>query len=249
MSFISSLLFSCLFFLSCNSDKKLDWIASSAKVESQINHNDWDALLKKHVDNSGNVNYKGFKTDVLLLEAYIKKLTTNPIANETSKSEKLACFINLYNAATIKLIIDNYPVKSIKDINKPWDSAWIAFGDKKISLGDIEHKILRKMNEPRIHFAINCASYSCPKLKNEAYTAANLETQLEQAIIDFVTDPKRNIISAKKVELSKIFKWFKKDFTQNKTLIAYINTYTSEELTSKTKIDYLDYNWSLNEKQ
>ncbi len=220
-------------------------------INGQVNktiHSSWNSLLKTHVDHKGNVDYKGFLNDKKALANYIKELGENPLKENATKNEKLAYYINLYNAATVKLIIDNYPIKSIKKIDKPWDKEWIKVGDKTMSLGDIEHKILRKMQEPRIHFAINCASYSCPMLKNEAFIASKINTQLEQATKDFINDPKRNKISASEVQVSQIFKWFKKDFTTKGSIVDFINNYTSVSLSKKTTLKYLDYNWSLNEK-
>ena len=214
---------------------------------ASVDHSSWDALLQKHVDDKGNVDYAAMAADSEELNAYLKLLNENAPSENSLKNEKLAYYINLYNVATVKLIVDNYPLKSIKDLSSPWDKKWVKVGDKKYSLGQIEHKILRKMNEPRIHFAINCASYSCPKLLNKAFTTANLETLLEQATIDFINDPSRNKISEKKVQLSNIFKWYKGDFTGNGSLIEYINRYAKNKADKKAKITYLTYDWGLNE--
>ncbi len=214
-----------------------------------LDHSSWNSLLKKYVDDSGNVDYKGFKTDQDALSSYLDYLG-NTIPSETwSKEEGLAYYINLYNAATVQLILNNYPTKSIKDIKNPWGKEWVKIGEETFSLGDIEHKILRKMDEPRIHFAINCASFSCPKLLNEAYTVSKLESQLQKASEDFVNDPTRNILSKEKLQLSNIFKWYKKDFTENGSLIDYIKKHSQTEINSKAKIEYVTYDWSLNEKK
>lgn len=215
-------------------------------VQSSV-HSEWNALLKKYVTDAGNVDYKSFGNEKSALNSYIEKLGNNAPADSWSKKERLAYYINLYNAATVKLILDNYPTKSIKDINKPWGTKWVHVGDTKYSLGNIEHKILRKMNEPRIHFAINCASYSCPKLLNVAFTADNMETLLQKATNEFINDTKRNKISTNKIQLSNIFKWYKKDFTGNETLIEYLNTYLTTKINNNADIDYLKYDWSLNE--
>ncbi len=213
----------------------------------KIDHSEWDALLKKHVDQQGDVDYKAFAKDKEKLTSYLKELGQNPIASTAEKNERLAYYINLYNAGTVHLILENYPLKSIKDISRPWDKNWVTVGNSKYSLGDIEHKILRKMDEPRIHFAINCASYSCPRLLNEAFKASTMETQLETAARAFVNDPKRNAITEQVVEISEIFKWFKKDFTTKGTLKNYLNTYSNIKLLPTTKITYKDYDWRLNE--
>ena len=214
-----------------------------------IDHSAWDQLLKKYVDEKGNVDYKSFQKDKQALVNYLDFLAQNsPKANE-DKKERLAYYINLYNAATVKLILDNYPTNSIKDIRSPWDKKWVKVGEKELSLGHIEHKILRKMDEPRIHFAINCASYSCPKLLNEAFTASNMETLLQESTRDFINDPTRNIITSGRLRLSNIFKWYKKDFTLDGTLIEYINPYSEQSIASDAKINYLKYDWSLNERK
>jgi len=212
-----------------------------------VDHSTWDKLLKKYVADDGDVNYKGFKKDARLLNDYIQYLSTKVPSKNWSKQEKLAYFFNVYNANTIKLIIDNYPTKSIKDIGNPWSKNRIKIGDENFSLADIEHEVLRKMNEPRIHFAINCASVSCPKLLNTAYTANNIEALLDRTAKDFITNPEKNKISEHSVQLSKIFKWYKSDFTRNGSLIDYINQYSSVKINPDASIDYLEYNWNLNE--
>lgn len=210
-------------------------------------HQTWNVLLQKNVAENGDVNYKGFLKDIDQLEGYLSLLQQNAPAKNWSKNEKLAYYINLYNAGTVKLILDNYPTQSIKDINAPWDKKIVAIGDDKFSLGAIEHKILRKMNEPRIHFAINCASYSCPKLLNNAFLANTMEEQLQTATKEFIGDVTRNKITTDNVQLSEIFKWFKSDFTEDGTLVDFINKYSKTKIASDAKIKYTDYNWSLNE--
>ncbi|WP_281847279.1 DUF547 domain-containing protein [Olleya namhaensis] len=219
------------------------------KTEHSNIHFLWNELLQKHVSDNGNVNYKSFKTDHKKLVEYIHILAllkSNPEFDSISKNEKLAYWINAYNALTIDLIIKNYPVKSIKDIKDPWGQKLWELGDKWYSLEDIEHEILRKMDEPRIHFAIVCASYSCPKLQNTAFTASSLETQLTAATKQFLSDTKRNEVKENSLKLSKIFKWFDKDFEQNGSLIDFLNKYTDITISAKAKISYKDYNWDLN---
>jgi len=222
-------------------------INSSIMDHALPDHSSWNALLQKYVDLEGNVDYTAIAQEREKLGAYLAHLDENAPSQEWSKNEKLAYYINLYNAATVKLIVDNYPLKSIKDLSSPWDSKWVLIGGKKYSLGNIEHKILRKMNEPRIHFAINCASYSCPKLVNKAFLPETMEEQLETATIDFINDSSRNKISGKKAQLSNIFKWYKGDFTENGTLVDYLNRYSNTKADEKAKVSYLTYDWGLNE--
>ena len=145
------------------------------------------------------------------------------------------------------MILDNYPVKSIKEIKDPWGQKFFSLGDKKYSLEEVEHEILRKMNEPRIHFAINCASFSCPNLLNEAYTEASLEKQLTTVAKSFINDKSKNTITANKVEISKIFDWFSGDFKNKGTVIGFLNQYSSIKINSNAKLGYKEYNWTLNE--
>lgn len=214
---------------------------------NNVDHSTWNNLLKKHVSEQGNVNYKAFKKDAEELIKYIDYLSTKIPSDNWSNQEKLAYYINVYNANTIKLIIENYPIKSIKDIKNPWSIKFIKIGNESLSLSYIENNILRKMNEPRIHFAINCASKSCPKLLNIAYTTENVESLLEQVGTAFINDSEKNKISKEKVQLSKIFDWYKKDFIKNRNLIDYINQYSLKEINSNAKITYLEYDWNLNE--
>ena len=124
------------------------------------------------------------------------------------KNDSLAYFINAYNAVTIKLILDHYPLKSIRKLVTPWRFKRFKLNGKKISLNHIEHQILRKMKEPRIHFAINCASASCPKLRNRAFYAHSMEQQLEEVTTGFINDPKRNQLNQQEMVISRIFQWF-----------------------------------------
>lgn len=214
---------------------------------NSVDHSTWDKLLRKYVADNGDVNYKDFKTEAELLNAYIDYLATKIPSEDWSKQEKLAYFINLYNANTIKLILDHYPIKSIKDLNNPWSKKIIRIGEEKFSLSEIENKILRKMDEPRIHFAINCASKSCPKLLNKAFTSENVDKLLDKATREFISNPEKNNIKEQSVQLSKIFQWYKSDFTTNGNLVDYINQLSDVNVQQDTKITYLEYDWDLNE--
>ncbi len=212
-----------------------------------FDHAIFNDLLKKHISSDGNVNYNGLKGDSKTLERYIDLLKTHQPIDSWTKEDKMAYWINAYNALTIDLILRNYPTKSIKDIKDPWDQRLWQLGEKLYNLNDIEHEILRKMNEPRIHFAIVCASVSCPKLQNEAFTALNLEEQLTNATKDFLTDTSKNELSENNIKLSKIFKWFKKDFEQNGSLIDFFNQYSEVSISNDAKKSFKDYNWDLND--
>ncbi|WP_400076508.1 DUF547 domain-containing protein [Winogradskyella sp. R77965] len=213
----------------------------------EIMHNRWDKILQKYISQNGNIDYKAIRNDRSEFDVYIDYLSDNLPNEEWSKEEKLAYWINAYNALTVDLIIRNYPTNSIKDVKDPWDQRLWKFGNKWLNLNDIEHKILRKMDEPRIHFAIVCASESCPKLQNEAFNSKNLEAQLTNATKEFLSDTSKNEISKDRIKLSKIFKWFKKDFEQDGSLIDFLNQYSEVTISSSAKKSYKDYNWELND--
>lgn len=239
---------------SCNSAP----LNSSVQAQQKVNHQPWTQLLQKHVQPNGNVNYKGFQQDRQQLQAYLDQLSKG-IPNEKTwtREEQLAYWINAYNAYTVKLIVDNYPLKSIKDLNSKiaiptvntiWDDKFFTLGGQKYSLNNIEHDILRKkFDEPRIHFAVNCASVSCPKLRNEAYTAEKLERQLEQQTKEFINDPSKNRITANSPKVSSIFDWFGGDFKKNGSVISFLNRYANTKINPNAKLGYMNYDWALNE--
>ncbi len=222
-------------------------------AHSQVAHAKWDALLKTHVSKSGTVNYKGFKTDQAKLTAYLLDLESNVPSAAWSKNETMAYWINAYNAYTVQLMVKNYPLKSIMDLKyngkSAWDYKWIKIGTETLSLNDIEHvKLRKKYKDARIHFAVNCASFSCPVLLNSAYIATKLEAQLEAQAILFINDPKRNQISASSAKVSQLFEWYQDDFTTGgKTVIDYLNKYSKTKIKAGTNIGYMNYNWNLNE--
>ncbi len=216
-------------------------------VKPDFDHSAWDKLLKKYVSVNGKVNYKGFKSEWERLRAYIDELGQNVPGHKDDKSLVLAYWINAYNALTVDLILRHYPLNSIKDIDQPWKQKNWQLGEKWYDLDEIEHKILRKMDEPRIHFAIVCASFSCPNLLNEAYKAEILEKQLTRATRSFLADPTKNKIAPESIEISKIFQWFSQDFKQNGSLIDFLNRYSQVKIATNAKKRYKDYDWSLNE--
>ncbi len=232
-------------------------IAVTILAQKAPSHLQWDKLLKKYVNAAGLVNYKGFLKDKADLDSYLKLLSDNAPQNSWSENDQKAFWINAYNANTVSLILQHYPVKSIKDIagkiykiNTPWDIKFITIGGKKYDLNNIEHGILRKKyNDPRIHFALVCASISCPRLQDEAYTSAKLDAQLEDAGKEFLNDKSKNSITVAKANLSKYFSWYKGDFTKNGTLTDFINKYSQTKITGDTKIGSLEYDWNLNEQK
>ncbi|WP_158211860.1 DUF547 domain-containing protein [Robiginitalea sediminis] len=216
-------------------------------AQSAPTHETWDALLKAHVSEDGMVDYQGMLRDRDVLRDYLEMLSQHIPGEHWSREARLAYYINLYNAGTVNLILEHYPVKSIKDIRNPWGRKDLQIGDKRVSLDDVEHGILRKMDEPRIHFTVNCASFSCPKLLPEAFTEAEAERQLDEAARAFINDPLRNRIGKGDYALSRIFKWYGGDFkTTGRSLEAFLNTYLEEPLPEGARPEFLPYDWSLN---
>lgn len=213
----------------------------------------YNSLLQKHVDDKGNVAYKNFKADETKLASYISYLEKTSPQKNWSDNKTKAFWINAYNAYTLKLILDNYPINSIMKIKQKGKDAWnIPFakvGGKNYTLNFIEHEILRKdFNDPRIHVGVNCASGSCPQLGNFAFTEGNIDSELERLMKLFINDTSRNKITEKKIQISKIFEWFKGDFTKNGSLIDYFNKYSTIKIHKRAKVRYLTYDWSLNGK-
>lgn len=224
-----------------------------ASTSQPIGHVIWDGLLKKHVTEAGKVDYQGFIRDSISFNRYLDLLQAHhPNKLNWSRDEQLAYWLNAYNAFTVKLIIDHYPVKSIKDIkngipfvNTVWDIKFIQIEGANYDLNNIEHGIIRpRFKEPRIHFAANCASISCPRLRNEAYTAKQLDEQLTDQVRYFLNSTPKNELDEYKPKLSKLFSWYRSDFGD---VIKFINTYADVKINKDADLEYLDYNWSLNE--
>jgi hypothetical protein len=211
-------------------------------------------LLQEHVTKDGIVDYKNF--DSQKLKKYITYLEDTAPDISWSENKQKAFWINAYNAYTIYLILHAVhaeKITSIMDIKKEGKTAWkIPFakvGGTTYTLDHIEHEILRKtLFDPRIHVGVNCASNSCPKLGNVAFTEENIEVTLEQLMKDFINNPNSNKISTKKIQISSIFDWFQEDFTKKTTVIDYLNKYSETKINSNAKVSYLKYDWSLNGK-
>lgn len=209
-------------------------------------HTAFDEILNEYVDAAGNVDYKGLKTNQPKLDNYLKALSESPVQSDWSKDAQLAYWINAYNAFTLKLIVDNYPLKSIMDLEggKVWDKKWVNLANKLYSLNEIEHDIIRpQFNEPRIHFAVNCAAASCPPLAAQAYSADNLESLLAERTKSFINDSQYNQISTSGAEVSKIFDWYGSDFGD---LVSYLNKYSKTSIKKNASVSFKEYDWSLN---
>jgi len=218
-------------------------------VAVAIDHSVWDQALQAHVGADGFVNYEAFSTDANL-DAYLNTLETTIPQEDWTREEEMAYWINAYNAYTIKLILKNYPIASITDIDggQAWQKEWITIGNETLSLDAIENSILRpKFGDGRVHFAINCASFSCPTLHNRAFTAENLEENLEALSVRFVNDQDRNRVGENPPQLSQIFNWFADDFAAAGGVIPFINQYAETPIAEGTELSYMEYDWSLNE--
>jgi len=228
----------------------------------RIDHSIYDTLLKRYVDQEGFVAYRQLKAqDGARLQAYLDALGDVDPEQLRDRAERLAYWINAYNALTIKGILYFYPTKSIREHVSVigyniWKDYKMQVNGTAYSLDDIEHDILRKMGDPRIHFAIVCASVSCPKLLNEPYTGNRLDDQLTRSARDFFSDPKKFRIdrSAGSVHQSPIMDWYKDDFGKNKMeRLAFIKPFLSDADdrafldSSGLKVKNLDYDWHLND--
>ena len=218
---------------------------STFLLVAQPSHAAFDALLSKNVSADGKVNYKNFQADKVALDGYIKTLSDNVPQDSWSKNDKMAYWINAYNALTIKTIVSNYPLSKITDLDggKTWDVKRFTLGGKKMSLNDIENTILRPMGDARIHFAINCAAKSCPPILNKAFTAANLNDLLETRTKLFINSS-ANTLKTNEIKVSKVFDWYGKDFGN---VAVFVAKYAKTKVATTAKVSFSEYDWQLNE--
>ncbi|GAB3548643.1 DUF547 domain-containing protein [Spirosoma fluminis] len=229
------------------------WSFAADRTDNRI----LDRLLKKYVNERGLVNYKGLKREENVLKQYLDLLSRNPPNATWPRTDQVAYWINAYNAYTLQLIINHYPVASIKDIGSrikiprvttSGASKFFSIGGKPMSLDNIERNVLKQFNEPRIHFALVNAARSSPRLRNEAYTGDKLIAQLDEQGRDFLNDPTKNAVTLQRASLSKYFDWHKADWTRNgKSVPEWVNEYANTKIRSSTAISFLEYNWALNE--
>ncbi|QDS87460.1 hypothetical protein EC9_16380 [Rosistilla ulvae] len=240
-------------------------VAANQQVSiDQIDHSTWDTILRKYVDANGMVNYQGLKAsaaDRQALSRYLNRLSSaNPNAPATPGST-LAFWINAYNAVTVQGILREYPTSSIRNHTAKlwgyniWKDLQLYVGGKPYSLDQMEHEVLRKKGEPRIHFAIVCASIGCPRLLNEAYVAERIQDQLDANAKDFFSRSQnfRYDAPARKFQLSSILDWFGEDFggdqaTQLKKIAPWLPSPAAQQAARQNavRVSYLDYNWNLN---
>ncbi len=213
----------------------------------RMNYMLWKLVLDEFVDENGKVDYAGLKKDSKDFDAFVNKLENWPTPYRGSQQEVMAFFINVYNVFAIKLVLDNYPVDSIKDVSKPWDTEFFSIGGKTMSLGYVEHEILRNFGDARIHFAINCASNSCPPIAKVPYTAKNLDKLLAKQTKKYINNPENNIINKQEYKLSQLFKWFKKDFVVHAGSVKkFVNMYSNTKIYNQPSAGYIRYDWDLN---
>ncbi len=232
---------------------------------SRIDHSPWNAMLQKYVDQRGMVDYKSWKAaaaDTKALDDYLSQLSySNGQGNE---AEKLAYWINAYNALTVKGILREYPTSSIRNHTAKvigyniWKNLKLVSSGKPTSLDSMEHEILRKMGEPRIHFAIVCASIGCPRLLNEAYVPEKLDVQLTVNAQAFFADPGKFRMDANRraFSVSPILQWFGEDFGPNtsaqlKRIAAWLPDTNAQQLAAAGTgtMSYLEYDWGLNDRK
>ncbi|MCF6765058.1 DUF547 domain-containing protein [Thiotrichales bacterium 19S3-7] len=239
-----------------------DWIAFNPLSTKSINYPIWQKFLKHYVISQKNqtlINYKKVTNkDKQSLSEAINRLENIQI-DQYNRNEQLAYWINLYNMETVYLILQHYPVKSIKDITDgffsfgPWDMQLLTVDGKKLSLNNIEHGIIRAIwNDPRIHAAVNCASISCPNLQIQAYQGKLIDQQLNQSFSEFINSEKGVLIKNNKLYLSEIFNWYGIDFGNSKKdilrfVIFYANSKLKNQLKQYNQFDFMPYNWNLNE--
>ena len=240
-----------LMFISCSNIEAFDF-------------SDWDNLIKKYVATKtlknislNAVDYSSLQKDPIF-SGLISRLESYQPESSKSHEAKLSFWINVYNILAAKMITDHFPLKSIKDVGNFFSPVWKRsagiVGGKERTLNDIEHEILRKMDEPRIHVAIVCASISCPDLRLEAYSAEKLNEQLDDQMRRFLQSQTKGIrveVKKNRVYLSSIFKWFAQDFDSRGGVLKFIAPYLPAQESMalrdpKIKVSYLDYNWNLN---
>ncbi len=226
----------------------------------QIDHGPWNALLEKYVDDDGRVDYATWlrtRDDVATLDRYLDHLSTASRTKRAAREARLAYWINVYNAVTVRGILREYPTKSIRNHTSVtgyniWKHLLLPVDGERYSLEDVEHEILRKMDEPRIHFAIVCASVGCPRLWNQAYTADRLDEQLTANARNFFAQPRNFRVDGRTAHLSSILDWFGKDFgatnsRQLKAIAPYVPAeHRAAVARGRLDVKYLDYDWSLN---
>ncbi len=223
---------------------------------SPITHELFTKELQKYVSDDGWVDYEAWSKDTAGISKYLDIVSTHyPNEKNWTRDQRLAYWINAYNAYTIKLMLENWPVESIKDIkpgvgfiNSVWDQEFISIEGNSYTLNNIEHGIIRpKFEDQRIHMAANCASVSCPQLLNKAFSADKLNEQLDEQTRLAFKSFRNDLSDPNNPKISSIFKWYGGDFNWNdSSLEAFVEKYGEVDLPDGVKFSYIDYNWSVN---
>ncbi len=228
---------------------------SSAAQPPEVDHGLYASLLARYVQD-GRVDYDGFQREEVVLDRYLEELARlDP--ERLPRAEQFALYVNAYNAWTIKLILTRWPrISSIKELGtwfrSPWKIPLVRLGGGLLTLDELEHEILRpRFRDPRVHFAVNCASRGCPPLAAEPFRGATLDAQLDRLTADFLNDPTRYRLAEPDFWVSSLFKWFAEDFPEG--VVAFYLRYAREELRGRLlaggqrlRLRYLDWDWSLN---
>jgi hypothetical protein len=241
------------------------WEVNDPTSKIRVDHNHWDQFLQKYLvtNHPSGINRMRYvsvtQEDRRSLDDYIRHIQQITVTR-LSRDEQKAYWINLYNALTMKVVLDHYPVKSIRDINispgifshGPWGAKLLTIQGQKVSLDDIEHRILRPLwRDNRVHYAVNCASLGCPSLQPEAYTAQNTEALLEKGAREYVNHARGASVKRNRLLLSSIYKWFQTDFIgSEESVVHHLQRYAmpglAEQLKNfKGKVSY-DYDWRIN---
>lgn len=249
------LLFSQLTYAAPKSELWPMWNTSNENNTTTVSHQSWQDLLDAYLIKQGENTLFQYasvtRDDKLKLKDYLYTLTQRD-PRSFNKAEQYAYWVNLYNALTVNLILDNYPIKSITKLGGffsfgPWGDKITKVAGQDLTLNDIEHRILRPIwQDPRTHYAVNCASLGCPNLQPEAFTSANTPILLEQAATEFINSNKGALSQSNSVQLSSIFDWFSDDFGSQADLFKHLKRYKPELALDNKKIKF-DYNWDLNE--
>ncbi len=243
-------------------DLAVHWSQSNSASTAEIDHSEWDRILDAYLIEVQGLSYFKYSqvaaADQVALDAYLQMLESVTVV-DLGEDEQFAYWVNLYNALTIWVVLEHYPIASIRDISYsllsrgPWKEPLVQVEGRELSLDNIEHDILRPIfADPRIHYAVNCASIGCPNLQRRAFTAANLESLLEQAAQQFINHPRGVRFEDGELIVSSIFDWYRRDFGENEAqVIEHLREYADDELDVRLKsrdaIDDYEYNWNLNE--
>jgi hypothetical protein len=242
------------------------WLAHAPASTERVDHGAWDRFLERYLidDHPSGINRVRYsevtKADSALLDDYLQRLQAVAVS-DLNRDEQMAYWINLYNALTVKLVVDSYPVDSMTRINPsrtlfargPWDAKLVRVEGEDLTLNDIEHRILRPIwKDPRIHYAVNCASLGCPNLQPVAYTAANTEQLLDRGAREYINHPRGAHLENGRLVLSSIYDWYQEDFGGNEAgVLLHLERYAEPGLAAalrdyEGRISY-EYDWGLNE--